>query len=415
MRVRVWAAAACALGLVLAATASDAHGPAESRTPEAAKVTQTGGGFSGVRDGEVRQPDLRRPLKKRPLMPEPIGVRESVDKLLSHGGETVQRFHYPGAEYVKVHFSRLDLLSGDRVTVANPDGTEVYTYRTEGAGAWAMSVTGDTAVVTLESAATELTGLPMPNLDYYGAQIDQVAHGFTPDEQPPAGPGSEESTCGRDDKKPAACYRSDYPTEYAHSRPVARLLINGSSLCTAWRVGPNNRMLTNHHCFSTAVDARNTEVWFNYECATCEGPVINKVTKVMGDDVLATDQELDYTLFTVRHFHTISGFGYLELDNRKAEFREPVYVPQHPGGNPKMLAIESDTGSRGACEIDDPAYDGYFSDSDASYYCDTAPGSSGSPVLSRHTDKVIALHHFGGCPNSGVRADLLYREIGDKL
>jgi hypothetical protein len=44
---------------------------------------------------------------------------------------------------------------------------------------------------------------------------------------------------------------------------------------------------------------------------------------------------------------------------------------------------------------------------DVSYYCDTAGGSSGSPVLSRKTGKVVALHHFGGCPNSGVRADLL--------
>ncbi len=32
---------------------------------------------------------------------------------------------------------------------------------------------------------------------------------------------------------------------------------------------------------------------------------------------------------------------------------------------------------------------------------------SGSPVISRATNRVVALHHFGGCPNSGVRGDLL--------
>jgi len=28
---------------------------------------------------------------------------------------------------------------------------------------------------------------------------------------------------------------------------------------------------------------------------------------------------------------------------------------------------------------------------------------------------VIALHHFGGCPNSGVRIDLIYRQIAALL
>ena len=63
----------------------------------------------------------------------------------------------------------------------------------------------------------------------------------------------------------------------------------------------------------------------------------------------------------------------------------------------------------------DPLYDGYAKDSDVSYYCDTEGGSSGSPVLSRKTDKVIALHHFGGCPNSGVRIDLIYNKIKSLL
>jgi hypothetical protein len=32
-------------------------------------------------------------------------------------------------------------------------------------------------------------------------------------------------------------------------------------------------------------------------------------------------------------------------------------------------------------------------------------------VLSRVTNRVVALHHFGGCPNSGVRGDLLLNRI----
>jgi hypothetical protein len=36
-------------------------------------------------------------------------------------------------------------------------------------------------------------------------------------------------------------------------------------------------------------------------------------------------------------------------------------------------------------------------------------------VLSAASQKVVALHHFGGCPNSGVRMDLIHRQIGTLL
>ena len=71
--------------------------------------------------------------------------------------------------------------------------------------------------------------------------------------------------------------------------------------------------------------------------------------------------------------------------------------------------------ANGNCAADNPQYDGYAPGSDVSYFCDTDGGSSGSPVISRRTDKVIALLHFGGCPNSGVRADLIAARIGGLL
>jgi lysyl endopeptidase len=58
---------------------------------------------------------------------------------------------------------------------------------------------------------------------------------------------------------------------------------------------------------------------------------------------------------------------------------------------------------------------GYDRGIDLSYYCDTDGGSSGSPVPSRASDRVIGLHHFGGCPNSGVRIDQIYEQVGKPL
>jgi hypothetical protein len=127
--------------------------------------------------------------------------------------------------------------------------------------------------------------------------------------------------------------------------------------------------------------------------------------------VLSTDRNLDYTLFSVEDFDRIKKFGYLSIDTGRPAKGTEVYIPQHPGGDPTRIAMDSDRDRAGNCAVEDPLYDGYAKDSDVSYHCDTAGGSSGSPVLSRATDKVIAIHHFGGCPNSGVRIGLINNRI----
>jgi hypothetical protein len=140
-----------------------------------------------------------------------------------------------------------------------------------------------------------------------------------------------------------------------------------------------------------------------------------KPTKVWGDQVIATDQRLDYTLFSVRSFRSIARFGYLLVDTRAPKAGQELYVPQHPSGDPTKIAIGSGSELDGNCAVVDPSYRGYADGTDLSYYCDTAGGSSGSPVLSRDTNAVIGLHHFGGCPNSGVRMDLIYDQVGALL
>jgi hypothetical protein len=346
-----------------------------------------------------------------------IGAVERIGRLLRGPGEsaTIRR---PGAPYVKVHLAAAR--PGGTVTVADPSGAEVHRYEARTlagrGGRWAMSITGDTAVVTVDRGSVE---------------IDRVARGFTAGELAdqrradreradreravgsgrPGVTGREESICGGDDKSDAVCYRDADPAIYRRSKAVVRLLINGNELCTGWRVGTRNRLITNHHCFADSRSAYNTEVWFNYQCAACGGFAVFRPTKVWGDQVLATDRTLDLTVFTVEDFAEVEKFGHLDLEQGRPDVGEEVAIPQHPAGDPTMIAARSDEDRSGACAVADPAYDGYAQDSDVSYYCDTEAGSSGSPVLSRRTGRVIALHHFGGCPNSGVRADLVYRHI----
>jgi hypothetical protein len=391
---------------------------------------KTGNGESGVLGGaDPAQGGLQK-----------VGTIETVHRLLGYLDAPHQtELRYPGASYVKVHFQRMLMLPGDYLTVANPKGTEVYRYEAaplsrlgEAAtgGRWAMSVTGDTAVVTLHRGLDPL-GV-RSELGHLGVGVDKVARGYTDaewaarrkaaqeaakraeaDRAPRS--GRDESICGGDEKKDAVCYKSSDPVAYTRSKAVARLLINATELCTGWRIGKDNRMITNHHCFTTSDEAYNTEAWFNYQCAVCGGFDVFRPTKVWGNEVLATDQTLDFTLFSLESFADVQKFGYLDLDLSHPAAGDELYIPQHPAGNPAQIAMGSDQDKAGNCAVADPLYDGYAKDTDVAYYCDTEGGSSGSPVISRASDKVIALHHWGGCPNSGVRIELVYQKIESLL
>jgi lysyl endopeptidase len=349
---------------------------------------------------------------------EQIGTIERVDRVIGYlDSERKMTLQHPGATYVKPHFSRILLLPGDYLTVSDLSGTEVHRVESgllPGPGRWGMSISGDTAVVELHSIRPDLLGLES-TIANLGVGVDRVAHGFSPDERARQPRNAPESVCGGDQKADAVCYKSKDPVAYERSKAVARLLINGNELCTAWRVGPNNRMMTNNHCIVTSADAYDTEVWFNYQCAQCGGHAVFRSTKVWGDKVLSTNEELDYTLFTIDDFDLVKKFGYLEFDLRRPAKGEELYIPQHPAGDPTEIAMTSDEDAKGNCAVDDPNYTGYATGSDISYMCDTEGGSSGSPVISKRTDKVLALHHFGGCPNSGVRMDLIYNKIKSQL
>ncbi|UQU65327.1 serine protease [Couchioplanes caeruleus] len=393
-------------------THKDAAAPQPSASPAAVSKPAAGKG-SAITESATRPAEDGR---------QKVGELLGIDKLLGYGSPEREVFRYPGASYVKLHFGRMIMLPGDYLTVSDATGQESYRYDAPKlldpaapSDRWAMSITGDTAVLELHRGG----GLVGSLLGRLGVRVDKVAKGFTKGEQGrapegqlrnPNRTGREESVCGNDESRDAVCYRSADPVAYTRSKAVARLLINGTELCTGWRLGTKNRMLTNNHCFSTSADAYETEVWFNYQCVRCGGYDVFKPTKVWGDKVLSTSHVYDYTLFTVENFAAVQKFGNLTLDTARPVRGQELYVPQHPAGEPTRIAGRLGE-KAGTCSVTDNAYDGYGQNSDVAYYCDTEGGSSGSPVLSRRTDKVVALHHFGGCPNSGVRADLLYARL----
>lgn len=331
------------------------------------------------------------------------------------------------ATYIKVHLGQFDLPRGVTLEVSSPDGTQVHRYSSQARDAHTvdagldedgrsrfgvMSIHGDTAILRLTGTAEEAwdghRGVQVAHYDE-GLPLDQVAGpaAVSPAEGAAAG---TRAICGAHDLQPVACLAGNDRQAYNAARPVARLLIGGRLLCTAWRVSSDNRLFTNNHCFNSAAGVASTEVWFNHEAARCGSGIPAAVTKVSGATLLKTDAALDYSLFTVNQFATIARFGHLGLDVGTPRPGQEIFVPQHPGGRLKELSVTSDAQGGGRCTLISTTVN---SGRDASYSCDTQGGSSGSPVIGRASNRVVALHHlaWGNCTNSGARIDLIWPQV----
>ena len=346
-------------------------------------------------------------------------MAQSGDQINTDASATiVQQVTHPGASYIKLHFKHLNLANGGKLVVRSQSGNERYQYTqddlvaaTVDAAAGddglkhfsAMSVSDDTVIIEYTPGAGKPDKLATIDYYYHGVAGQQAIANLND--------ASPLSTCGAMERRDVQCWAQSNPVEFERTRPVARLLMNGSGLCTGWRVGPDNRMFTNNHCVETASELANTEVWFNYQHTSCNGSVKETVVKVTGKDFLATDYTLDYTLFSINDFAKAAPFGYFGLDVRDPSQGERIYIPQHGAGNPKELSIESDQDSNGLCSVNEPNANGRGTGTDIGYYCDTTGGSSGSPVLAAASNNVIALHHLGGCTNKGAKISQIWPQV----
>ncbi len=340
----------------------------------------------------------------------------AVDPVRTDRGWLWELYH-PGATYLAVHFDRFDLAPGERLVITDGAGGQAAVLAGQGkmdAGRfWSRHVRGDTLFMELILS----TGDPRhPRRVRGGFEIDAYAAGFA--ELPPL----TKAICGDDDKENAICYASSYPTEYDRARAVARLLINGSSLCTGWLASADNHLITNEHCITSSSDALNTDYEFMSEAPNCSDSncqLCHDGVVFSGATFIQDSASLDYALVQITSGDPAGTYGHLDIDDRSAVVGEQIYIPQHPGGRAKELGILSSASADGGgvCTVSSTSEppcsgSGY---NDVGYYCDTEGGSSGSPVLATSSHKVIALHHCANCPNRGVPITLVYAEIADFL
>ena len=305
-------------------------------------------------------------------------------------GEWAYAVTKSGATFIKLHFKELVLSGGDKVELMDKNGASIISYSESRNDFWAPAVDGDIVTVILASAGSSSRFV-----------IDSYGYGDTAGESATA-----EVTCGGDDKTDRECHGATY--RYNAAKSVGRMLFQeyaggGWYLCTGSLISPNGHFLTNNHCISTQYSAGTLDVRFNYEYSTCGGAILKPFDTYNGSVLLLTNAGLDFTLLTVNG-NPATIYGYLPLSGRALTQGDLIYIPQHPGGDPKKIAATRE--GTIWCDVPQPMVSegGYDANSSFMHRCDTIGGSSGSPVLDTQ-NHVIGLHHTGYnlCPGSSVQ------------
>ncbi|MEM8961476.1 MAG: trypsin-like peptidase domain-containing protein [Acidobacteriota bacterium] len=379
--------------------------------------------FASVAAAQIDPADVPGPLRvgeEVRIHVESAPVSEAREGVL--WSETLT---WPGATYIAPHFSYFALPAGAELVVRAPDHSRSWTYTGFGKadslindGFWGIHIAGDTAILELHATGPVKAGAVV---------IDGFAHGDESFLYPPP----DRSICGVNDVDEAKCYQSSHPAEYAESRAVARLLINGVSACTGWLIGDQGHLMTNEHCIGSSATALNTDYEFMAEGASCATNC--KFSNACPGTVVATsatliqlDAPLDYALVQLPT-NPSGTYGFMQLRSSGASLGEQIYIPGHPAIWGKQFALESThpQNPTGFCEVDTLTAPGCGNSiNEVGYYCDTQGGSSGSPVLANSDNCVVALHHCrgsfactstGGDHNRGVPVQNIITDLGSNL
>jgi endonuclease G len=178
------------------------------------------------------------------------------------------------------------------------------------------------------------------------------------------------------------------------ARSVGRILIapvpqDPGGSATGFMIAPN-LLLTNWHVFGSGDVAKRARLQFAYEADANGNQRVSTWFSFLPDRFFVNDKDLDYCVVAVdpdsrQGPDALDSFGWLRLKPElgKADYGQFLSIIQHPGGEPKQVAIRENKLLP-------------FNDADdfLSYTSDTFRGSSGSPVLNDFWD-VVALHHSG--------------------
>ena len=178
------------------------------------------------------------------------------------------------------------------------------------------------------------------------------------------------------------------------ARPVGRVIFLGPGgqargYATGFMVSPR-LLLTNHHVFGAEADTQSAVIEFDYQLDQRGNPRPTERFRFRADLFFYANEALDCAMVAVDAKPLLRGtrledFGWLQLNPSLGKVNKGEYVSiiQHPGGQPKQIAIREN-------QLVDIEEGGVH----LVYLSDTAPGSSGSPIFN-DSWQVVGLHHSG--------------------
>lgn len=193
------------------------------------------------------------------------------------------------------------------------------------------------------------------------------------------------------------------------ARSVARVKLPSGS-ATGFLIGPDI-LMTNHHVFEKAEDAKNAVIQFNYRLLADDTLAKRDDWQCDPDALFMTNPSLDYSVVRMKDKDDKKAgevWGHLSLDPNVRVFKnQRVNIVQHPQGRFQEIAFRDN-------QVKD------VTDNYLQYLTDTDYGTSGSPVFNDYF-KVVALHNQRvaepNAPgrwhrNQGFRVGPILEEIG---
>jgi V8-like Glu-specific endopeptidase len=325
---------------------------------------------------------------------QPLAVVPDPGSLAVAGGRWSYTIEIAGASFLKPHLVDVNLRAGDVLRLRSASGRvveEIVGRGPRGQGSfWGLSAFGSR--LTLELAFRHAYTRPP-------FRIDQVIVGdpglFSSD---PVSSDPAKTVCSEPDFEDVVCYQSD-AGKWANVQATVGIMTvngnpNGALFCTGSNVSGLGQVLTNFHCIGDPSQCLGAEIVFGFHRTDCNdgSPATTEWQSFRCDEVLAVspffscdagDDDLDFSLLSVLGDPT-STFGAAVADDTPLADGEPIYIVQHPAGRPKEITHGSDL------FVQEPLLR-YFGT------LDTEPGSSGSPIFRESDDKLVGLHHCGGC------------------
>jgi V8-like Glu-specific endopeptidase len=352
--------------------------------------------------------DLRQPEIVAHAMDYAVAPRAAEAIRLADGDLLwAHAVRVPDAAFLRVHLVNVNLGPGEVLTLRSASGHLVETITGRGprdlGTFWSLSARGGEILMELRS--DERRSEPR-------FRVDRIMVG---DVDPLRRPDSPESICTPADFEDAICYQADAGKWAAVLASVGVMTAGdhaSGEWCSGVTVSPEGHVLTNEHCLPDITTCDNAEFIYGYYNTGCNdgSPATTDWVSYRCDETVAASpfvacdnglNDLDFSLHTAVG-NPAESFGYIRPDLTPLASGEAVYIVQHPRGRPHEI-----THGSGPDVVVDGTVLRYYNT------LDTEGGSSGSPIIRDSDDRLVGLHHCGGCntPEEGNRG-VLMADIG---